>query len=195
MEKTTEIYETFCPLFPGFYGTVFEYDGEENDIGEYNREHDTELDWDGFNWDYADYHNRVVKAFVNRLETELNQFLPVKIEMQELVSPREYNFANDSINVKVELNLKQLIGLIRARKEQAAEYFKNKYTPCSGFISFHSPNIENWLNADYILEKKEHRIGALLDCLCSIEINEDDLYYWTDSEYWVDFSPKETVNA
>ena len=191
MKNKTEIYETFCPLFPGFYGTVFEYDGEESDIYEYNRRHEVELDWDGFKWDYADYHNRVSKAFVNRLETELNQFLPVKIEMQELVSPREYNFANDSINVKVELNLKQLIGLIKARKEQAAEYFKNKYTSCSGFISFHSPNIENWLSADYILEKKEHRIGALMDCLCSIEIDQDDIYYWADSEYYIDFSPNE----
>lgn len=193
--KKTNKYETFCPLFPGFYGSVFEYDGEEYDIGEYNREHETELDWDGFNWNYADYHNRVAKAFVNRLETELNHIFPVKIEFETLASPREYNFANDSINVKVELNLKALLTQIKARKEAAAIYFADKYTSCSGFISSHSPNIESWLAESYILEKPEHRIGALLDCLCSIEIDQDDIYYWTDSESWIDFSPNTEVPA
>lgn len=195
MKQTTQKFETFCPLFPGFYGTIFEYEGEENDIGEYNMEHETDLNWDDFNWNYKDYHNRVAKAFVNRLESELNAIFPVKIEFQELISPREYNFANDSINVKVELNLKVLLTHIKARKEQATKYFKDKYTSYSGFISFHSPDIDNWLNPSYIIQDSKHRIGALLDCLCSIEIDRDDIYYWVDSEYWIDFSPKNEVTA
>ena len=195
MKRNTQKFETFCPLFPGFYGTLFEYDNEEQDIESYNEENETNLDWDGFNWDYADYRNRIAKAFVNRLETELNHIFPIKIEFQELYSPKEYNFTNDAINVKVELNLNQLINLIKDRKEYAIMYFADKYTSRSGFISFHSPDIDNWLNPSYILQDSKHRIGALLDCLCSIEINEDDIYYWTDSENWIDFSPKNEVPA
>lgn len=195
MKQNTQKFETFCPLFPGFYGTLFEYDSEENEMDEYNRENGTNLGYDDFNWDYADYHSRVSHAFVDKLEAEINQFLPIKMDFQELVSPREYNFANDSINVSVELNLKQLIGLIKAQKEKAAEYFKDKYTSRSGFISFHSPDIDNWLNPSYILQDSKHRIGALLDCLCSIEIDENDICYWTDSENWIDFSPKNEVPA
>lgn len=186
-------YETFCPLFPGFYGTVFEYQNEGEDIDSYNEENKTDLKWEDFDFDYRDYESRISNAFVNRLETELNQFLPITLTYQSICSPKEYNFANDSINIVAKLDLKQLIGLIKERKEQATQYFKDKYTSCSGFISFHSPNIENWLNAAYILEKPAHRIGALLDCLCFIEISQDDIYYWTDSESWIDYSIKETA--
>jgi len=191
-----QTFETFCPLFPGFYGTVFEYDGEENDIEYYNEENKTDLNFDDFNFDYADYHKRVSKAFVNKLESELKYWLPdINIEFQELYSPKEYNFTNDSINVSVQVDLNELLGLIQARKEDAAKYFKEKYTSRSGFISFHSANIDNWLNLDYIMEDSKHRVGALLDCLCSIEISEDDIIYWADSESWIDFCPKTEVET
>lgn len=188
-------YETFAPLFPGFYGTGFEYDRESEDIEYYNEENKTDLSYDDFEWDYSEYHNRVAKSFINRLESELRQFLPIKIGFQRISSPKEYNFANDSIYIAVSLSLPRLIGLIKDKKEEAAQYFKDKYTSCSGFISFHSPNIENWLNKKYILEKPEHRIGALLDCLCSIEIDRDDIIYWCDSEFYIDFAPKEEQPA
>lgn len=188
-------YKTFCPLFPGFYNTVFQYDREDEDIEYYNEEHGTNLDYDSFEWNYSEYENRVSKAFVNRLESELKQFLPIKIAFEQIHSPREYNFANDSINVEISLSLDKLIKLIKDRKEQAGEYFTEKYTSRSGFISFHSNNIEDWLNKAYILENPAHRIGALLDCLCYIELNEDDIYYWTESEYYINFSPKEEITA
>lgn len=188
-------FETFAPLFPGFYSTPFEYSGEEQDIEDYNEANGTDKDWDDFNFDYSDYHNRVSKAFVNRLETELNQFLQVKIEFQQLISPKEYNFTNDSINISVEMDLGQLIGLIKERQADAAKYFEDKYTSRSGFISFHSSDINDWLNEQYILKEPAHRVGALLDCLCSIEIDTDDIYYWCDSEYYIDFSPKEDQPA
>jgi len=191
-----QTFETFCPLFPGFYGTVFEYDNEESDIESYNEENKTDLSFDDFNFDYADYRKRVAKAFVNKLESELKYWLPdINIEFQELYSPMEYNFTNDSINVSIQVDLNELLGLIEARKEDAAKYFKDKYTSRSGFISFHSADIDNWLDPDYILQDSKHRIGALLDCLCSIEISEDDIIYWADSESWIDFCQKEETTA
>lgn len=191
-KKAMQTFETFAPLFPGFYGTIFEYDSEESDIESYNKENGTNLNWEDFKWDYADYRQRISKAFVNRLEAEIGQFLPIKIEFEELVSPKECNFQTDSINIKVELNLDKLLHLISERKEKAAEYFKDKYTSCDGFISSHSNDIDDWLDKDYILyneSKAKHRVGALLDCLCTIEIEQDDIYYWTDSEMWIDFEP------
>jgi len=186
-----QIFETYCPLFPGFYGTVFEYSGEESDIEYYNEENGTDLKWDDFNWDYAEYHKRVAKSFVNRCERELNYLLPVKMEFEELVSPKEYNFSNDSINVTVELNLGQLLGIIKERLSEAREYFKARYTSCSGFISFHSPHIEDWLKMSYILQDPKHRVGSLLECLAQMEITDDDVTYWADGEQYIDFYPKE----
>lgn len=184
-------FQTFAPLFPGFYGSHFEYDNEEQDIESYNEEHKTNLNWDDFNWDYAEYNNRVAKAFVNRLERELKQFIDLTIEFEELYSPKEYNFSNDSINVAIELDLWELLKLIEAKKGDAEIYFKDRYTSCSGFISFHSNQIDKWLDPEYILEDTKHRVGALLGCLCHLEIEQDDIIYWTDSEMYIDFSPKE----
>lgn len=175
-------YETFCPLFPGFYGTVFESSNEEYEIHSYNEENKTELGYDDFTWDYEEYEQRIGKCFVSRIEKELKQYLPIKMEFQNIHSPKEYNFANDSINICVSLSLDRLIKLIKDRQKDAAVYFKDKYTSCSGFISFHSNDLTDWLNKKYILEKPQHRIGALLDCLCFCEINQDDIIYWCDDK-------------
>lgn len=192
MKRLTK-YSTFAPLFTGFYGTLFEYDNEESDIEWYNEENKTDLSYDDFEWNYKEYHNRIAKAFVNRLESEINDFLPVKIEFTELHSPKEYNFYNDSIWINVELNLKALLGKIKEHKNLATQYFKSHYTSCSGFISFHSPNIEDWLTEKYILEDTGHRIGALLDCLCQCEIDTDDIYYWVEGENYIDFTPNKEM--
>lgn len=184
-------YNTFCPLFPGFYGTVFECNNEEQEIESYNEEYKTDYGYDDFIWNYTDYNNRIAKAFVTRLQSELKQFLPIKFEFQNISSPREYNFTNDSINISVSLSLDRLIKLTRDRIKLAAQYFKYTYTSRSGFISFHSNRVYDWLRKDYILENPEHRIGALLNCLCSIEINSDDIIYWCDDEYHIGMEPIE----
>jgi hypothetical protein len=186
-------FKTFCPLFPGFYNTVFEYDGESDDIDSYNEENGTELKYNDFNFDYRDYEERVGKAFVNRLEKELRQFLPIKLTFEAIQSPKEYNFTNDSIYVKAEVSLTALIKLINNKKSEASAYFKDRYTSCSGFISFHSNDINDWLNKNYILEQPEHRVGALLDCLAWMEIGEDDIYYWCDSECWINYTVNENA--
>lgn len=86
--------------------------------------------------------------------------------------------------------------IINDRKEQAISYFDERYSSRSGFIPFHSNNIENWLNKEYILEQPEHRVGALLDCLCSIEIDNENIIYWADSETgYINYTPKEIETA
>lgn len=181
-------FNTFAPMFPGFYNTALEYDNEEQGTKSYNEENKTEYEYDDFAWDYKGYHIRVAKAFVNRLESELKQFLEIQLEFQELISPKEYNFTTDSINIAAELDLNELLKLIVNRFEQAKDYFAAHYTSCSGFVSSHSNNIADWLNKDYILAKPEHRIGALLNCLCDIELDQDSITYWCDSENHISYS-------
>ena len=86
-------FKTWCPLFPGFYNTVFEYSREEDDIDYYNEENKTDLKYDDFEWDYRDYEKRVSSAFVDKLESELKHHIDINIEFEKLVSPREYNFS------------------------------------------------------------------------------------------------------
>lgn len=175
-------YNTFCPLFPGFYNTVFECNSEDQEIDSYNEEYGTSYGYDDFKFDYRDYEMRIAKSFVNRLEKELNVFLPIKIEYERISSPKEYNFINDSIYVVIDVDINELLKLIIARFNEAKEYLEETYTSRSGFISYHSEGIADWLNKDYILENTGHRIGALLNCLCSIEIDQDNIIYWCDDE-------------
>lgn len=188
-------FKTWAPIFPGFYSTVFEYSGEEDDIRAYNEENKTTLKWDDFNFDYRDYEQRVSKKFVTRLERELSDYLEIKLSFENLYSPREYNFSNDSINITAEFDLDILISLISKEPEPASQYFKNKYTSYSGFIPFHSNRLEQWLDKSYILADAQHRTGALLECLCylKLDVSSDEIFYWVDGEYWIDFGVKEQV--
>lgn len=191
METTLkkESYETFAPMFVGFYNTFLEYDNEEYDIDDYNETNGTELKYDDFNWDYRDYMERTSREFVSKLESELKYHLPIEFEYQSLYSPKEYNFTTDSIYVNVHVNIDDIYGIINENKELARQYFLDQYTSRDGFISFHSNNLEDWLNKEYILENSSHRIGALLDCICSFLINKDDIYYWVDNERYINFEP------
>jgi len=183
-------FNTWCPLFPGFYNTVFEYTNESEDIDHYNEEHGTNLEYSDFRWDIKEYEERVGKAFVTRIESELKKYIPITIEFQGISSPKEYNFTNDSINISVDIDIDKLIELIKERESDARQYFKSAYTSRSGFVSFHSNDFTDWVNKEYILEIPEHRIGALLDCLCNNEIDTDNTIYWADSETeYMNYSP------
>lgn len=193
MKKT---YETWCPLFPGFYNTIFEYDSEDEEIREYNREHEINFTYDDFDWDYSDYHQRVSKGFVKEIESKLKEKLPIKIKYQQLSSPQYYNFKNDSINIEVTVSLPRLLKWLKENAEEASSYFIENYTSYDGFISYHSNDINDWLKKEYIMEEPAHRIGALLDCFYRMEITDDyiDVYYELDDVGYCSFKLKETAD-
>jgi hypothetical protein len=183
-------YETWCPLFPGFYGTCFEYDREEEDIAAYNRDNETDLHYDDFEWNYADFHDRLAHEFTDKLNLALKPYLKCKIKYEHLVSPKQYNFKNDSINIEVSVHLKNLM---EVSEDFARAYFKNNYSSHNGFISYHSNKLEDWKNVDYVLEKSEHRVGAWLDCFCRYSfkaLTDVDYFSWIESEYWVEYTVK-----
>jgi hypothetical protein len=105
-----ETFETYAPLFAGFYGTIYEYDNEEFDIESYNEENNTILNYDDFEWDYLDYRERLAKKFVSEIESKLNEYFPIKITYQNIQSPKYYNFTNDSI--KLNLDFQQVLSII-----------------------------------------------------------------------------------
>lgn len=184
-------FETFCPLFPGFYNTIFE-PCEDNEIYNHNQENDTDLSYDDFNWDYDDYRERVASAFVESFEREFKDVVPdVQINFQSVVGPKEYNFSNDSINIEVEMNFLKFMTMVGHNKENIREYIRDKYTSRSGFISWHSNDVDDWCNPDYVMEKPEHRIGALMEALAAHHLDTDDHIYWADSEMWINYTLKE----
>lgn len=189
-----ETFETYAPLFAGFYGTIYEYNNEDFDIESYNEENNTNLNYDDFEWDYSDYRERIAKRFVSEIESELNMYFPIKITYQNIQSPKYYNFTNDSINISVEVDLNKLIDLIKENNNEAEKYFLDNYTSRDGFISFHSNDINDWINIKYILEDDKHRVGAIIDCLASIFINIEDINSYVLEETYINFKRKNKLS-
>ena len=162
------IIESYLPIFQGFYGTLFECDAEEVMIEE-------DKNYDDYNWDYTDYHNRVAKACVSPIQDQLNDLdLGITVEFQSLYSPREYNFSNDSINVAYTLaddSLAKIVEYINDNREEFDTYVKDNCTSYDGFMSFYSNDSNVWLN-EYIKRENDDMatvFGHLLEFMLNNE--------------------------
>jgi hypothetical protein len=181
--ETTK-FETFLPLFPGFYCTYLESDDAEtlelDYINEQRAENGLEpIEWDECEFDYDEYHQRVSEAYTEAVEHELKSLRLVNnIEFQKLISPKEYNFSTDSIDVEIDVNIENLQKYIAENKQKFIEYLKEKYTSCSGFISRYSPDFDVWSeDTDRFtnFDCNGHYLGSILNFILSNEGVEYDL--------------------
>jgi hypothetical protein len=206
---------TYLPVFPGFYGTLFEvnYSIIEEDLKElifgFSKDYteydiDIEQELKDFFWrneenytDYADYQNRIVNQCVNAIESQLIGLKIIKsIKLEKLVSPREYNFYNDSINVEITFTENNISNIKRIIKENFAKWsklLKSRYTSYSGFFSSYDnyPESEEW-QIDFAITES-HQSGAILDFILSInEYNTESLY--NDCEIYLSMDTEKFEN-
>lgn len=183
-------FKTFAPLFSGFYQSKWAPDFENI---EYNNEQEIKegnlenvIDTDKFNW--KAYTNSVASTFVHQLASELKSNGIVNaITFEEVISPKEYNFTTDSINISVDMNEENILNLqnhIKQNIDVYRERIKAEHTSYDGFISFTSNNIDEWDKQtdgfrDFEVKNGKYYLGFLLGVYCDIEgIKEDDLYDW-----------------
>jgi hypothetical protein len=159
---------TWLPVFPGFYSTIFEPD-EENEIdyitSQRNDNNLPELPFEAYNFDYAYYFNNTAISCCNFIENELKDFV-TSIKFDSVNSPREYNFANDSIFCEISLsdeNIKAIKHYLFENTNLFTEYIKSKYTSYDGFLSSYSNDGTEWLaNIDDCLAHT-HKLGSILE--------------------------------
>jgi hypothetical protein len=169
--------ESYLPIFPGFYNTVFDCD-EANVYDESEGE-----SFEDFDYDYHGYRLRVCKSCVLSIEAKLQELgFPINVKFQKISSPKYYNFENDSVHVKYRL-LGGAIGKIRdyvvANMEQFIVYITGNYTSYDGFRSFHSNSAYEWKG--YINQKdlasNGHYLGSILNfILWNEDYDSDELY-------------------
>ena len=179
--KTYKTYKTYLPVFNGFYGTIFEAD-ESNEIYDVNQQRADknlpELEWDAFEFDYKSYNENVVSGCVDYIEKTLLELgFKNEITNSELVSPREYNFVNDSIDIDIKINLNKVIEYLKNNFKEFKEYIKNNYTSYDGFFSSYSNDAEEWINTE-IENSPDHCVGSILNFIILNEIDEPimDMY-------------------
>lgn len=193
--KNIKIQPTWLPIFTGYYNSLF---GDEMErVGEYEAELSE--------GEYIEYYSELVDAgvtykffqenicqyftFNKESFDEAGQYLCEallkldhsniikKVEYEKTVSPKYYNFSTDSINCKIEYDVKALKKYVKNNLEKFKEYIEDRYTSRSGFISSYSNDYKHWINE--LDDLGEHELGSILQFVIS---NNDDeaelnLYY------------------
>ena len=173
--------QTFLPVFNGFYNTLFE-DILDNAVNNAIEQNNTDLVYDDFNFDFTIIKNKICKDAVSKIEEKLNEIgINCTINFETLISPREYNFSNDSINIEINFKkFSQVIEILEQNFDSFTQYIKDNYTSRDGFISNHSRYASDWIkDLREDAENEAHKVGAALDFILQ-EVDEykaDDLYF------------------
>lgn len=197
-------YSTFLPIFNGFYGNShfdndYELEREIDYIHESRRENvmnELENGSIDLDFDYVKYQKDVAKELCDYIQTEfINNSLNIKIEFERVVSPREYNFVNDTVDCQISCDVEKLLEICQENVAKFTKYVSENFTSCSGFHSFHSNDVNDWLDLDYINDNTEYRVGTLLDFIGReiFDMYEPDLsdlnievsQYFTNTDYYL----------
>ncbi len=195
----TKTYDTFLPIFSGFYNTIWD---ESDNWMEYElndeecfREHYPEFDGIPFDfirdnfWDIIDCRkgfegvvDYIVSVFPRWFNGEVGSDIIKNVTFQKIVSPREYNFYNDSADVSIEVDTDLIAKYLEENGHAFSEYLKKRYTSRDGFISHYSNDISEWAedtNDFYDFSANGHYLGAILEFIAndSIDDAEMSLFY------------------
>lgn len=186
--------ETFLPVFNGFYGTFFDniVDNSENrEIEFYNEENGTSLNWGDFTFNYPEIQKEISLKCCEEVEKKLNEIgIKCEITYQELVSPKYYNFSNDSINVEINFkDFNQVINILEDSSEIFARYINNNYNSRDGFISSYSNYASDWMaDLKNYPEVEAHKVGAVLEFILIELEGYNDYNLYSDVIEWNDFT-------
>ncbi len=190
--------ETFLPAFSGTYGTYWEFDNDyialvDNDLpcGENDVIHNYEVD-------HKKYLTGICKFICGYLETELKGFVR-SIELQDVGSPREYNFSNDWANVEIDVKAKEVRDYIYENKETFTQYLKDNFTSYEGFSSFFSNDFKVWeteTNGFRDLKVDKQRLGSILQFICDQEEIDDETMVskWLENDTYSSYIKEEQIS-
>lgn len=186
-------YEGFLPLFPGFYGTIYDIDdysvGEE--VGYWLTEHGQYPEFLGdvigdeiYDIDYKGYIEHVARNACDWVHENLSEVFEDKgrllIEFTEVHSPKYYNYSNDAVYCNISMNdafNKALGEYLEDNSETLNKWLHERYTSCSGFISHYANNVADWRdNTGNWTVFSQHELASLLEFVLINEDVEDEMY-------------------
>lgn len=131
---------------------------------------------------FAGFYNSVYEACIERLFEEVDNdedfgvsklalaiakdytkffahYFNLKLTFKSLLRPREYNFRTDEIVVDLQ-DVKDLYK--RVNKETLKDFVRETCSDRSGFVSFYSPDVEDWGD---LADWDGNQVGCLLEAL------------------------------
>lgn len=183
MKKNFES-EIFLPSFQGFYESIWTPDWEMISIDHEERGITLTDDWEIDEQYFTDLAREYVAYLQEVYRNDLG--VDITLEFTELVRPREYNFTTDKIFCKLHCNdvkkfTERINTLIAENYDAVGEYIKENHSSYSGFISFMSADVNDWL--DEWLED-DRQLSYLLYYLVEILRNERGELESLDSELY-----------
>lgn len=167
---------TNLPAFYGYYGTIFD-DVDTSDELEYINEIRTEKGLpelendDLIEWDYKTYYDQLNLQLCECVEDFLTELKLIKsIEFIKLHSPKYYNFSNDVIECKIDVNPKNIRKYINNNLEEFKKHLINNHKSRDGFCSFYEYDLNFWLERMNNFKQLDHiEINSILSFICENE--------------------------
>lgn len=177
---------TWCPVFTGYYHSIFnesdrvidsEQELSESEYKEYYDDlFNTGVTYEFFQnnlWEYVSFSEAFKEASrsIAHALPSLDCAGVIKdTDFESLQSPREYNFNTDSINLKVTFSPKKLEKYLNENLVEFTEYIQSRYTSRSGFSSWYSNDVTDWLD---ISEYGAHEVGSVLQFVIFNEYGDE----------------------
>lgn len=168
---------TNLPAFYGYYGTIFDDVDTSNEleyINELRQEKGLpELENDNLiEWNYKTYYDELNFQLCECVEDFLRELEMIKsVKFIALHSPKYYNFTNDVIECKIDVNPKNIKKYINDNLEEFKKYLIENHKSRDGFCSFYDYDINFWLERMNNFEQLDHiEINSILTFICE---NED----------------------
>ena len=141
--------EFVCPLFSGFYNSIFTPDFNVWDL--FNGADNVDKDIVDYCIENAEvpqeYYDEVAKTYLEHISNYIVEAVPsIKIAYEELESPKYYNYETDRIIGTCNYNeVKEDIKSVLNKYPNIFDFVvKKHFTSYSGFISFYSNNYKEW---------------------------------------------------
>lgn len=172
--------KTYLPIFSGYYGnSMWDQDENENfELQNINDERENNgkkpIEWDEMEFNYSAFYEELSEKITVSVESLLCDFVE-KIEFEGLISPKFYNYSNDSINVSIFPKKTEIMEYLDQNNDDFEHYLKDNYTSYDGFISFKPNNVAEFMDGAPL--EDEHKLGSILNFIANNEeIDEYAVY-------------------
>jgi len=204
---------SWLPLFAGFYNTI---SGGETEMQEYDFEYlqelvdeklnentdkitiDSDNTWEYFDQEgeaHRDYAEKFTDEFFREFKEKLAEIGVMNVEFEELISPKQYNYSNDSIDAKFTLDVEKFKNWYGQERqtEEFEQMLKDDYTSCDGFISSYSNKNDSSWNPDEVATDS-HKLGKIIEYYLRNENGHLDIEfyameYFDYDEFWKKINP------
>lgn len=179
------ILNTNLPAFYGYYGSIFDDIDTSSEL-EYINEIRTENglpeleNYDLIEWDYKSYYSELNYQLCECVEDFLGELDIIKsIKFVALHSPKYYNFTNDVIECKINVNSKNIRKYINNNLKEFTAHLIDNHKSRDGFSSFYEYDLDFWIDRMENFKELNHiEINSILNFICENEgfILENELF-------------------